>query len=273
MEGDFGRPKRGVVLASIAEPIGMGTEPGWANDEGTEPSWSNDEGYSEPESDVGPTEPGSVLPLTAEEIQLREAAYRLRVQVQNLVPIGASVDTEIAYAEHLTRQGYLHGPSRLAKIEHEIRTDHDALTKFAHAARIVLGGDRVRMGAAFDRRTSLTGSDKHDAHARVGENMLVIRRTFADIERRIAAYDYAIDRTRVETPVLATGHAKSALNHLRDRTASLQYELMEAHQAAQRIARYGSKARPAPGGAAARGPVDIRPPAHRSGKRAVKPSK
>lgn len=263
MEGDFGRPKRSAVLASIAEPVWLGSTP----------SWSNDEGFSETESDVGPEKTGSVLPLTAEEIQLREAAYRLRVQVQDFMPIGASGDTEVAYAEHLTRQGYLHGPSRLAKIEHEIHTDHEALTKFAQAARIVLGADRVRMGAAFDRRTSLTGQDKHDARARVGENMLVVRRTFADIERRIAAYAYAVDRTRIETPVLAIGHVKSALDHLRDRTASLQYELIEAHRAAHRIAGYGPKPRPATSYKDVRGPVDIRPPRRRSGRPAAKPIK
>ena len=265
--GDFGRPKPWAVEASIADPFGTRAEPGWGNDEGfsdTEP---------ETEKKERPEVPISALPLTAEEIQLREAAYHLRVQVPSQFPIGSSANTEVAYAEHLTRQGYLHGPSRLAQIEQEVQTDHDALTKFAHAARIVLGADRVRMKAALDKRTSLTGHDKHDAYARVGENMLVIRRTFADIERRIAAYAYAVDRTRIETPVLAVGPVNNALNHLRDRSASLKYELIEARQAAQRTAQYGSKPRPEPAGNAAGGPVDIRPPERSWRDWLVRPSK
>ena len=265
MEGDFGRPKRWAVQASLADPLGTRADLGWGNVEG----FSDTEPAREARTEV----PTSALPLTAEEIQLREAAYRLRVQVQNHMPIGSSPNAEVAYAEHLTRQGYLHGPSRLAKIELEVQADHDALTKFAHAARIVLGADRVRMRAALDERTSLTGHDKHDAHARVGENMLVVRRTFADIERRIAAYAYAIDRTRIETPVLAVGPLNNALNHLRDRTASLRYELIESHQAVQRMAGYGSKARAGKTGRAAPGPVDIRPPQRRSGQPPVRPAR
>lgn len=253
VEGDLGRPKRSAFALSLSESDWQSAEPNWTNDA---PNWINDE----PGEDVAAGEAPSVLSLTVEEVQLRETAYRLRVQLSDHVPIGAASDPERDYAEHLTRLGYVHGPARLAKIEHEIRTDHEALSKFAHAARRVIGADAVRIGATRDGRTALTGADRHDARNRIGENYLVVRRTFADIRRRIRAYAYAIDRTRIETPVLGVDTAMAGLAHLRDRSASLEYELTQAHESAHRIAAYAVSPKPREIIMGPDAPVDIRPP-------------
>jgi Na+/phosphate symporter len=61
-------------------------------------------------------------------------------------------------------------------------------------------------------------------------NFSYIEGTFIDLQRRIAAYDHALDRTRIETPGVSLAAAEGSLNHLRDRAAALHYELSQSYQ-------------------------------------------
>jgi hypothetical protein len=164
---------------------------------------------------------------------MREASYRLRIQVHNLKPVKVAYAPESAYAGHLTSQRHAYGPSRAVLLDHELRTDHEALSRFGDAARRVLMADRERLFALGDNRAFLTLRDQRAARNRLRKNFATIEGTFIDLERRIASYDHAIDRTRIETPGVSLADVEGSLNHLRDRAASLHYELSQAYQVAE----------------------------------------
>lgn len=174
--------------------------------------------------------------LTPEEKALREASYRFRIQIHNLTPVKVAYRPENAYAGHLTAEKHSYGPSRVSLIDHELRSDHQALNVFADAARRVLYADQQRMHAILETQSYLTLGDRRQARRRMRENYAVIEGTFIDLEQRIAAYDQAIDKTRLETPNVSVAELEGGLNHLRDRIASLHYELQQSYQAGDNYA-------------------------------------
>ncbi len=208
MEGDLGRPKTYTLLGY---PLDVNY---WASS-ATHVS--------------GPAR----FSLTPDEIALREASYRLRTQVHNLTPVKVAYAPESAYAGHLTYEQHSNGPSRAVLLDHELRADHETLSRFADAARRVLAADRERMFALGDNRSFLTLRDQRSARNRMRKNFATIEGTFIDLERRIASYDHAIDRTRIETPGTSLADVEGSLNHLRDRAASLHYELSQSYQVAE----------------------------------------
>lgn len=209
MEGDFGRPRNYSVLGFPLDAT----------------YWMSDSTHGLSQM-AAPT----TFSLTADEIELRETAYRLRVQPHNLIPLKLSYSPQTSYAGDLNRQQYKHGPARMAAIDGELRADHQSLTLFAAAARRVLAADQERMYALTQSREFLSRGDKRNARNRMRRNFAFIEGTFTDMARRISAYQYALDRTRIETPVASTGAVEGSLNHLRDRSASLQYELSQLYQ-------------------------------------------
>jgi hypothetical protein len=143
---------------------------------------------------------------TPAETEMRETAYRLRVQIGSLKPMKLSLSPETAYAERLTYEQHTYGPSRAALMEQELEADHQALSRFADAARRVLAADRQRMFALLSSQDYLSKADNRSARNRMRKNYAFIEGTFVDLDKRIAAYDHAIDRTRIETPgVLSAG--------------------------------------------------------------------
>ena len=125
MEGDFGRPKTYKFLGYPLDAT----------------YWASDATHIS-----GP----SKLTLTPEEILMRETAYRLRIQTHNLTPVKLAYAPESAYAGHLTHEKQGYGPSRVTQFEHELRADHEALTRFGDAAR--RGATLTRQLLAFARR-------------------------------------------------------------------------------------------------------------------------
>lgn len=208
MEGDFGRPQTYSLLGFPLDAA----------------YWS---------SLPRPFAHRSDFALTVDESEMRETAYRLRVQPHNLRPMKLAYAPEAAYAGHLTRNGYKYGPARLAGIDQQLEADHQSLTLFADAARRVVTADLERMRALVENDPYLRVADKRNARNRMRGNFAFIEGTFADLEKRISVYDYAIDRTRVETPGVSVFAVEGSLNHLRDRAASLRYELTQAYRYAE----------------------------------------
>lgn len=231
--GDFGRPQRLLLFSGPAV------------------NWPSD-----PPLHGG----SSSLPLTHAEVEMRDAAYSLRVQVQNLGVMGGYPFLVASYADHLLREGYLYGPARLARIDHEMQADHDAVGRFGLAARIVLIADGERRRTFRERPTAYSPADRERAHARIDENRAFVEGTFVDLQVRFAAYGQAIDRTRIETPAVATGDVETSLVHLQQRTYSLRYELANLHgvEAVPGVKTYSimQKGRDAP--------HDLRPPERRA---------
>ncbi|MEC9368567.1 MAG: hypothetical protein VX871_07725 [Pseudomonadota bacterium] len=214
MEGDLGRPKPRFLFGSIAETY-----------------WT---------SDIPPVYRHSDFSLTPDETEMRETAFRLRTLAFRPRPIGISETTETSYADYLTSQGHTFGPSRMAKIDHDLHADHQSLTLFGQAARRVLEADRERLRTVHEIRPYLSFGDKQNARNRLQENHAFIQGTFLDLDRKIAAYQYAIDRARIETPGVTPVAVGGSLNHLRDRVASLHYELAQGYELALNIHVYAT---------------------------------
>ena len=81
------------------------------------------------------------------------------------------------------------------------------------------------MQAVYENDPNLLVEDKRSSRERMRENFSFIESTFEDLGRRLKAYYYAIDEIRSTAPDAFTVELEGSLNHLRDRTASLEYEL------------------------------------------------
>jgi hypothetical protein len=79
------------------------------------------------------------------------------------------------------------------------------------------------LSALLENSSFLSRGAKRHARNRMRSNFAYIEGTFTDLQRRIAAYDHALDRTRIETPGVSLAAAEGSLNHLRDRAAALHY--------------------------------------------------
>ncbi len=208
MEGDFGRPRTFSVLG---HPLDAAY---WASDA----------------THLGAP---SHFELTADETEMRASGYRLRVQAHTLTPVKFAYRAEAAYAANLTRQRYKFGPGRTARIADDLQADHAALSRFAVAARRVLAADRARAAALAEKNGFFSSGNKRNTRNRMRENFAFIEGTFIDLEQRLDAYQFAIDRTRLEAPGASPFAVEGSLNHLRDRAASLHYELSQAYQVAR----------------------------------------
>ncbi len=169
----------------------------------------------------------SPLTLTVEEVEMRDTAYRLRVNAYNLTAISADPNPVAAYADHLTREGYVFGLSRMASINQQIVTDQESLERFGAAARKVLFADSQREAALHQRGLKAPPFIRRDAKNRIDENCAFIEGTFADVGLRIAAYREAIDRTVLETPPAGTDVVGDTLDRFVDRAAMLRSELLQ----------------------------------------------
>lgn len=206
MEGDFGRPKTFSVLGIPLDAA----------------YWGSDSPHALSQI-ISPT---TYSPTPAEE-EMYKTAYRLRVQPHNLLPLKVAYSPQTSYAGNLNYKQHTYGPARMGNIDHELSADHQALNLFATAARQVLAADRERMYALLGNDDFLTRGDKRNGRNRVRRNCAFIAGTLTDLERRISAYQYAIDRAHIETPGRSPFAVEGSLNHLRDRGASLQYEMAE----------------------------------------------
>ncbi len=209
MEGDLGRPKTYSVLGIPLDAA----------------YWVDDSTHAFSQI-VNPT---TYAPTPA-EAEMHETAYRLRVQPHNFIPLKVAYSPQTAYAGKLRYEQHTYGPSRMGNIDHELQADHQALSLFGAASRRVLAADRERMHALLVNQEFLTRGNKRNARNRMRRNCAFIEGTFTDLERRTGAYQYAVDRARIETPGPSPFAVEGSLNHLRDRAASLQYEVAQVCQ-------------------------------------------
>ena len=152
---------------------------------------------------------------------MRESGYRLASPLAPPPPPAAG--PRGGYGGQ--RSNYYRPPNPLTSIDENLQTDHQVLTQFGQAARRVLLTDSRRMQAVYDKDPNILVEDKRSARARMKENYTFIEQTFQDLGRRVQDYAYALDEIKKTRPGLNTVNLDSSLSHLRDRTASLQYEL------------------------------------------------
>ncbi len=152
--------------------------------------------------------------VTDDEMAMREAGFRLSS------PFGPPAQ---GVAGPYGGTGPIGLP--LVAIEGELKRDHQILTQFGIASRRVLVTDARRMQAVYENDPNLLVEDKRSARERMRENISFIESTFEDFGRRQKAFFYAIDEIRTTAPDAYTLELEGSLNHLRDRSASLEYEL------------------------------------------------
>jgi len=163
--------------------------------------------------------------VTDDEIAMREAGHRLSsplMPVRNgaVGPYGNSGYSDYGATPEAIQIGH-----PLAAIDVELKMDHQTLTQFGTALRRVLVTDSRRMQAVYDHDSYILVEDKHSARERLRENLDFIESTFKDFASRLRAFHYSINEVRTNSPDVLTIELEGSLNHLRDRAASLKYEL------------------------------------------------
>jgi hypothetical protein len=155
---------------------------------------------------------------------MREAGHRLASPL-NPVPPASGLPPGSRYGGYGDWKDPERPAGALAIIAQELDTDHQALTNFGQAARRVLTTDSRRMQAVYDHDPYVLVQDKRSARERMRENLAFIESVFADFGYRLQAYHYAIAESRTNEPDAIVVDLESSLGHLRDRAASLEYEL------------------------------------------------
>lgn len=188
--------------------------------------------------------------VTDEEAAMREAGHRLATPL-NPTPPASSIPPRTRYGGYGGWKDADRHEGAVAFLASELDADHQALTNFGQAARRVLITDSRRMQAVHENDPYVLVEDKTSARERMRENLAFIESVFTDFGYRLQAYHYAIAEGSANEPEAVVVDLDSSLRHLRDRTASLEYELTHYFGSAvargdYRPPRFASRTTPAP---------------------------
>lgn len=152
--------------------------------------------------------------VTEDEIAMREAGHRLS---SPLISVAQGV------AGPYGTSGLIGHP--LAALQDELNMDHQALTQFGIASRRVLAPDSGGTQPVFEFGLNRLVENGQPAREHLRENISFIETTLEGFRRRLQAFYYAIEKIRPNAPDAFTTELKGSLNHLRDRSVSLEYDL------------------------------------------------
>lgn len=203
IEGDFGRPQA-TVFTKITDEVLLNTN-------------IVTRGLTWPE-------------FTRDEAVLRESGHRLaRPLHTNAVPAKISYDDKMG--GYGTGHWVRNSENPLLLLGRDIDSDHHSLTQFGHSAHRVLVSDSQRLDTMLKRDRGLRAKERDGARARLQENYDYIKTVFDDFGRRLQAYHYAIEDVRAHEPDAVLIEMRGSLDHLRDRAASIKYELDNYYRA------------------------------------------
>lgn len=169
--------------------------------------------------------------FTRDEAVLRESGHRLARSLHtNAVPSKTSYDARMG--GYGTGHWVQNSESPLLLLGRDIDSDHHALTQFGHSDHRVLVSDSQRLDTMLKRDRGLRARERDGARARLQENYDYIKTVFDDFGRRLRAYHYAIEDVRAHDPDAVVVEMRGSLDHLRDRAASIKYELDNFYRAA-----------------------------------------
>jgi len=158
--------------------------------------------------------PVSLLPLTDDEILLRDLAYpmieppydRQRwYSVLNEYGLARSFNPAwyycdpSAYAARLMTDYVRSETTRYSRLNVDVRNDVARLDQFFMTARRVLDMDQKR-GKSLGFVQGLSGPEIANAQARIGENALVVGWVQRSLNDRVASYRFALERLVVAVP-------------------------------------------------------------------------
>jgi hypothetical protein len=162
---------------------------------------------------VGPAAAGSpsLFQPTDDERQLRDLAYPLveppydRQRWYSVLgehgyrdEIGRSYD-RTAYAAWLMSSQYRSASTRYAQLIEDIRNDVTRLPAFFEAAARVLDMDAKRR-ESFRYIREISKDERVNAERRMAENAAIVAMVRASLDRRAAAYKFALERLVIVTP-------------------------------------------------------------------------
>jgi hypothetical protein len=169
--------------------------------------------------------------FTRDEAVLLESGHRLARSLHtNAVPSKTSYDARMG--GYGTGHWVQNSESPLLLLGRDIDSDHHALTQFGHSDHRVLVSDSQRLDTMLKRDRGLRARERNGARARLQENYDYIKTVFDDFGRRLRAYHYAIEDVRAHDPDAVVVEMRGSLDHLRDRAASIKYELDNFYRAA-----------------------------------------
>lgn len=178
---------------------------------------------------IGPAasgEPASLFALTDDERQLRDLAYPLveppydRQKWYSIAgeygqrdEIGRSFD-RTAYAARLQSSSYRSPSARYARLIDDIRNDSTRLPQFFETAARVLDIDgKRRKSLAYIREVG--GEELANVTRRMNENAAIVAMVQRSLDRRVAAYQFALERLVIITPSPQAVDAELLLGRLR----------------------------------------------------------
>lgn len=129
------------------------------------------------------------------------------------------------YAHSLTSRGYADGGSRVAQISQMLETDHVYVKRFSEASKEIRLVDRSRVLILSRNPGQYSSDDRLNTSARARENVDLMLAVLLDLSYRLVAYDYAIERTRLEWPRTNLVHVEAILSMLREKAAFLRIDL------------------------------------------------
>lgn len=189
-------------------------------------------------------EPVSDYLLTDEEKRLRSIAFRfLRLpgedgimgstlaeyRLARIIPMHRPFAVASSYYVTLKADEPLSSSTIWTRLGRDIRADDDMIAPFATFAHRVMTADRSRHQASYELGL-LEISDLNDVVARIAENhrlVIAVREALLD---RIAAYEYAMDKARLEVPDIREHEAYLALVDLKYRVGYID-EIIARYEA------------------------------------------
>jgi hypothetical protein len=203
LTGDFGRVNPSLVSDDVHDWVG--------------PAASGGAGYAP-----------SSLPLTDDERTLRDLAFPLieppydrnswdSVLLEwgiNRSELRWPANDRTAYAQWLLGSAYRSTAARYAQLIDDVRNDTVRIDSFYMTALRVLDMD-ARRQRSMAYVSFLSGGEYIDAGRRMAENSLVIAWVQYSLRRRADAFQFALERCVLATPMPAAVDAERALNALR----------------------------------------------------------
>ena len=182
---------------------------------------------------VGPAATGSapsVFQPTDDERQLRDLAYPLveppydRQRWYSVLSeygfndeIGRSFD-RTAYAANLMSSRYRSASTRYSQLIDDIRNDVTRLPAFFEAAARVLDIDAKRRKAMGHIR-EMSPFERENAGKRMAENAAIVGTVRGSLDRRVASYQFALERLVIVTPSPQAVEAERLLGQLKGKMA------------------------------------------------------
>lgn len=199
IEGDFGRPKTSLIYQDLNNKV----------------SYVRDfvlDGSPE-------------FSLTADELELRDAAYYFNESLPVLALSKRSLLEGGTYADHLTAAGYRVGKAQLQTISAHLSADKHWFRRFAQAVRRIMNADAERQAQLRISSHVLSDNDRARVFSRIKENRLLTHTALRDLADRLASYDYAIERSRIEHPGVSVRDVERSIDGLRAMASNLRAEI------------------------------------------------